>query len=374
MSANSAASRPSPLNTSSSSPIGSTATLPELPPNTVFLGQAGRTAAFKSEQLLFIGKENLQHLKQTWEGILAEAQPILKQQTEIITLLEGKTAADLLTVAQQYDNPQYASQPSRYTHENTEPADPEALERAAGSTTLNICGWCKFALVSGFPYIKYKLADGSERAYDPSCGVFSDEWTVKHRCDYNTPCYLTHPRPDQPDLAEIHAAVCERHEQYVSCCQKVQQQIDYLDALITLAESKPLFPTYRTVDYYPIGTPVYFLYDDLNAPKLPYPFSHLHQFRGNLHRGTLTEYVRYQFVKSSIRITDAYSGSATKPVVFTFDYDSERVLSAEELMYLLYHPDYAQIWINSVDHNNGLLKRALTFHQQYRFLPSHTVV
>lgn len=325
------------------------------------------SAAVTIDQLVFLGRDNLNYLKQQWQRVFASATPLLEQLRERADLLEGKSVQDLKQIASQYDYPNYPTKMSSYhSGQFLDTEAPESLKRKAGSTTLNICGWCKYALNENYPIIK--CTTGGNRVFRPSCGFFSEKWQGKHEEHFNHPCTLTHR--GEAELERIRGIFKTVYERYQSEYAAVQSRIELLDSLIAEAEPKPILPTCRTLEHYAQGTTVYCFRQNCNhdGPKLPYPFHH-YASRPNytVVRGTVDGYVDHQYFTGEVRLQPANDPDG-KP--YTITCTDGRLVSFEELAYLAQHPEYAKVWLSAIGDVRGAMAYALTFYQKNRYIPA----
>lgn len=332
-------------------------------------GSNGAVPIVTREQLLFLGRDNLQYLRQEWINLRKQVEPVLQRQRELLELLKSGTVEAIQEVAKQYDCPQYECCKSRWRDEELMPADVAANERTADSTTFNICGWCKYAL----PYVALhsivKIPD-SQRVYHASCGALTDEWDEKYMHEFNNPCVLTHGLAGGMSLVQLRAQIMARHQRYLEGDRAAEQRIALLDELLIKAEPKPLLPAYRKLEHYAEGTPVFWF--EANYDKdgsLPYPFRSNCNRAGEgacyrISRGVVTGYEKYQYLPGSVKVQ-----LRPQDVMLQPHYTDVRLLSWEELAYLADHPDYAQIWLMLVGGNAAWIADALGFYHNYRYLP-----
>lgn len=332
----------------------STTKLPDIHPRDLLACDTPRLAVFTRDQLLFLGRDNLQHFRDTWKTMLRTSQSVLNTHEELLRLIEGKSPAELQALAAQYDNPNYPSQPSRYEGEDIAPADPTANSRAPDSTTFNICGWCKYAHCYLHPTSRTRLPHET-RVFRPSCGLLSDKWQQEYEHAYNHPCPLTHSSLSNTYPAGICTNIHTRHNRLLAHHQQISEYIAHLNSLIAIAEPKPLFPSYRSDKHYAIGTPVYLIYNlyDGTGPSII--------------RGTVVGYNIRKYVTSAVRVT--YSTDAPNTEPHDIQHDMARLLSFEELSYLLDHPDYAQIWLAACKHTESDVINIINFYHQHHCLP-----
>ena len=318
---------------------------------------------FTREQMIFMGRENVLYFKTEWEKILVMSKQIQDRQVEMLEILGSGSVDDVWKTAERYDNPRYAVRPSKYEGETYAPDDPEAGEREVGTTTLNICGWCEYAIPYMVPYSTSTIPD-SKRVYRPSCGFLNDVWdNVYAGGEFNTPCMLTHPSKEGSSLEEILKGIQERYEAQAKYSQMVQQRIDYLEEAIAEAESKPLFPRFRKLKHYEEGTPVYFMGDRHGVRStLPYPFSGLLDSPTcRVQRGTVVGYCDFT---DSVLVSRPWEPEKEPLRIECTD---RRLVSFGDLTYLIDNPDFAQLWLASEDCHGWAIPNALDFYRQNRY-------
>ncbi len=346
----------------------STANLPDIPPRDLLACDAlPHLKVFTRDQLLFLGRNNLQHLRSVWRTMLRTSRSILNTRQELLSLIEGKSPAELQALVAQYDHPDYPSQNSSHKGERLAPADPSAASRAPGSTTFNICGWCKYAHCYLHPD-SHAYVPHETRVFRPSCGLLSDDWQSDYEHNYNYPCPLTHSSPSSDYPGAVCANLHARHDRLLSYHQQVSEYVAHLNALITIAEPKPLFPPYRREKHYPIGTPVYFVYSAFSpCSTIPHPFGwHLEKPKARVSRGTVIGYEPNRYTPSYV--LTAFSTDAPNTQPHAIQYDLPWLLSFEELTYLLDHPDFAQIWLTACENDESDVVNAITFYHQHHYL------
>lgn len=314
------------------------------------------------EQLVGLGRENLLHARGVLKGRLAKARTIRKKQQQMLKLVDRKTVAKVQKIAAQSDDPQYKSCKSKWRGEKVMPSNPEAKTRIAGSTTLNVCGWCKYAVPYMIPHGRTVIPD-EQRVFRPSCRFCHDEWKSEFEHDFNTPCIL---KESQEGLEEISGQLRKRHNEYMEYYDKLVQYIRFLDELIAEAESKPILPQYRSLRHYAEGTLVYFINRDSCSGREwpPYPFDY-EMVRPNydVWQGKVVGHVEYEYVEGAVSILIE---GREKPTTFT--YTDERLISYEELACLANDLDYARIWMAGSKYLNFFLLDALLHYQKNRYL------
>lgn len=338
-----------------------------LSPHELMIGRLSGFSMMSFEQILFIGKGNLTYLRDCWQQVLAEAEPSREQLRKRYELIEGKTVADLRKMAEQYDCPEYATVKNFYLscgdQRLLDPEDPESFKREAGSTTLNICGWCEHALGETFPYRDMRV--GGERVFRPSCGFLDMEWMSCYERDFNFPCMLTHG--DETKLERIREKLRKKYRVYEECYEGVRRRIECLESLIERAEVKPVFRKCRRAKDFALGARVYFLRaksDNEFCQNLRYPFKGygLEPWTLSARMGTVIGYGEDD--KHILVRYDGPDGVYENAAVTDFSC----MMMAGDLEYFAQHRDYAQIWDMMGDGVSGLVW-VLEYYDRHGQLP-----
>ncbi len=329
-----------------------------LSPQDVIPDNHQRTPIIAYQQLVYLGSKNLAYYKSYWEHILTEVNQIRDFLQEVVDLLSDKTITDLQNLALQYDNP-----PCEVVYDMTH------LNRTPGSTTLNLCEWCKYAVPKDFPYVKYYTAKDDTRLYRPSCGIMDYRWNAEFYEHRKLLCHLIHYDPaNVPDLQDFLQNAHHNLQQYQEFHQITSRRILYLNHALTDAELKPLFPDYRQLQDYPIGTPVYFFGRVTYSSDL----MQLHNFQPPLNcshfhvtHSIITDHRENNYTQDDFIIANADQTS------YTLRTDDARLISIEDLMYLTDHPDYFQQWFSSIRHSNsyGIIYKAIALHHELGYIP-----
>lgn len=107
-------------------------------------------------------------------------------------------------------------------------------------------------------------------------------------------------------------------------------------------------------------------------PK-PAPFGDcLHRFEGKIYRGHVAGFYENGRHRPEVKI--AWDGAGPRDKLL--NYSDPKLISYEDLTYLLAHPDYAQLWLVVASELSGtfLLVDAFNFYWQYRYLPGCTII
>ncbi len=98
--------------------------------------------------IVHLGKNNIQQLILYVRNEEQELTANIERWNGYQKLLKGKTGEDFVKMGRDYENPtdiEIGFQTDKLTgFRNLEPIDAKSKSRAPGSTTFNICGWCKY--------------------------------------------------------------------------------------------------------------------------------------------------------------------------------------------------------------------------------------
>lgn len=335
----------------------------------IFLSRLlGDLPVFTIDQLRFIGRENLTYMVNMRKDTLKDIQLTFNMIRERAELLNGKTVADIQQLASQYDHPNYRTNTFYYHPDVVNTKDPKARKRTPNTTTFNICGWCQYAIE--IPTWLMNEEYDEEKTYFSlsQCSYLEDEWCQDPKNNFNHPCTLTHCTDAQ--LRDIYLNLQAQCDYYQSQCDEIQYHIDFLQDLITQAESKPPFPMWRSP--YAAGTLLYHLGEDhsYEDPRPPCP--------PRFNNGGYYSTNRY-ILSRGIVLNDKHSiifqpDTGAEPTNISFNYHYPGYFSFEELTYLLEHPDYAQIWLASCGYRYSGLCGLFAAYQENHCLPSSVLV
>ena len=134
------------------------------------------------DDVVMLGKAFIEQLIRYWkeeESLRTNHQLSLQKTAEWLSV---QTASSLQVAAAQYDNPR-ARTAGELTDEPCTSWSADVLDRKEGSTTLNLCGWCSFAIGG---------ARGG-RCSTPLCGLLpsSTEAGQPLYKTFSTPCVFT---------------------------------------------------------------------------------------------------------------------------------------------------------------------------------------
>ena len=192
------------------------------------------------EQVAILGRENLSQLIKKARQNEQRLSRRIKELTEQMEIMKGKSGAWFVEAAKGFLNPQdmVKGDHPRGDSWDIEPIDEKSQTRAFGTTTFNICGWCKHANC------------GTMRMYyyiTTNCGLYP----YGEECKFDTPCKL------QKLTEEDFRAVIRNLKRKISFLKddrkKVQTGIRQFQLLAKDAPSKPYLMSLRPEDYYKIG-------------------------------------------------------------------------------------------------------------------------
>lgn len=98
------------------------------------------------EELSFYSLSLLQYLVEYWREVMRSCDHEIEHLGGYVDFLSTQTVATLREVAAEYENPVFSEIGIRHDGfgGNPEPLDADSISRERETTTLNVCGWCKF--------------------------------------------------------------------------------------------------------------------------------------------------------------------------------------------------------------------------------------
>lgn len=195
------------------------------------------------EQVAMLGKGNIEELikiARSKERGLTQSIAQLMEQKE---LFHGKSGDDFKKLAKNYESPtdMQISVRSDSWAGDPEPTDQKSIERKAGTTTFNICGWCEHA-GGGTCRYQYHITT--------SCGLLQNSGETR----FDTPCIL-HDMTRQSFRAE---AIRKQAEVEILKEEResVRTVIRHLQTLKASTQEKPYLMSLRPYDFFNVGDEV----------------------------------------------------------------------------------------------------------------------
>lgn len=209
-----------------------------------------------SEDMIMLGRPTLRWMIQRWER---HAWLIEKHFMESVAILDTlgslRTPADLSALAVQYDHPLLPAPQSILvgSEEWPEPQDAASQTRSFGSTSFNICGWCKHAW-------DYTKGTGGCIVH-PHCDLVGDDGAHVGRParTFNAKCSL--PTVSEATLEAARQQAEKRlSDEELDDLRHINKRLQLLYAFHEAALPTPAFADYRPEGWFPVGAEVvYFL-------------------------------------------------------------------------------------------------------------------
>lgn len=287
------------------------------------------------EDLVFIGKRNIEYLKQYWRGQERSLAKQVKEAQADIDLLAGKTPEDIKAMATKYENPEFPSigVMANSWGNDPEPLDADSINREPGATTFNVCGWCEhcgggtcrygYHITTCCPLIPRQLGNG-------------ETWGGNDKFRFNTPCALANGTQELLDTCVEHLKV--RKANLVSRKQQAGTYASYLAEVMVRADDKPYFAYHRPHDWFNIDDPVMFFTSE---------FDTVLSNKANLFVSgkVINGYRHHDGCVSVCADEPFHSGEYCNGCGSGFGMSRPEVLHVWEYEYLKTHPDYLKVWL-----------------------------
>lgn len=202
-------------------------------------------AHVKSErELISLGSVNLKYLKEYWAREKEELSEKIEEKQVLGDMLSGKTIEDLKAMAKEYEYPVFSKigVPDTSFTKDFAPLDEASLRRAAGTTTFNCCGWCKYCG-------KYIVGQGNCRIVT-NCTLIPDEYN-KTDFRFDSHCVIANGTQEFLELCvrRIESEIAEFSKKK----EVIDSYLEYLTEAITKAEEKPCLVDCRPLDWFKVG-------------------------------------------------------------------------------------------------------------------------
>lgn len=195
------------------------------------------------EEVSSLGTLNLEELVKSARGFEKSLSHQIEANYQKINLLKGNSGKEFLEMAKSYENPQdmeIGRLEGNWMNED-EPIDAKSRNREYGTTTFNICGWCKH---SGGGSCRYSYHITS------SCSLIDNSPETK----FNTSCLL-HSKTYENIQKEIQL-IEDEIEKIKIKRQKVRTGISHLLNLKRNSIIKPYIMSLRPHDFFNVGDEV----------------------------------------------------------------------------------------------------------------------
>lgn len=285
--------------------------------------------------LIFTGSKNIEYLKQYWRSEERSLSKQVKEAQADIDLLAGKTPDDVKAMAAEYENPDFPSIGVLKDSWNgePEPLDAASINRKSGTTTFNVCGWCKhcgggtcrhsYHITTYCPLIPRQLGNG-------------ETWGGNDKFRFNTPCALANGTQELLDTCVEHLKA--RKANLVARKQRAAAFASYLAELMNKAEEKPYFASHRPHDWFNLNDDVMFFVSDFDGT--------LSDKKKTFISGKVINGYRHHDGCVSVCSDEPYhTGEYCDGCGGGFGTSRPEVLHDWEFEYLKSHPDYLKVWV-----------------------------
>ena len=221
--------------------------VPEL--SDIFLGRYATRGISSWEDIEKIGANNVQRLIVSLRGREKSLTRSIENLYAKRTLFDGIDGSAFIEQAKEFSCPKlgaFAHREDSWDKESIEPTEAADINREHGTTTFNICGWCKFS--GGTGRYGYTIS-GSCRLLDfvPDHGYEGDVLTA-------TPCQLHILTGEQMQVAV--ATIEGQIASTKATREQVRMGIRKLLELKEDQQDKPYLMQLRPTDYFEIGDAV----------------------------------------------------------------------------------------------------------------------
>lgn len=287
------------------------------------------------EDLIFLGSQNITYLKTYWESEGRGLAASIRRAEDDINLLAGKTPDDIKMMAAGYDDPKFPKigVPADAWGNNPEPLDAASINRKAGATTFNVCGWCEhhgggtcrynYHITTYCPLIPREFGNG-------------ERYGANEEFHFNTPCALKNGTQGLLDACVKYLEA--RKAKLVARQQQVADYVSYLARIANEAEEKPYFAYHRPYDWFNLDDHVMFFISDFNGvlPEKVNTFVSGRVINGYRHHDGCVSVCANEPFHSGEYCDGCGSGyGASRP----------EVLNCWEYEYLKSHPNYLKVWM-----------------------------
>lgn len=198
-----------------------------------------------TDDIVFYGKANIESLIKSWQYRRNEKHNRITKLQELMTLFDEMTPKKFKAEAAKFEDPvfpyigRFSNSPM--DREN-EPLDCDSRNRQEGTTTFNVCGWCKHTGGGSCryqyhisTYCSLMLNAGLKNGYD------SDK-------KFNSPCVFKNF--ETADFKKVLVGLKKEKEKTLTKKKNDEKKIRTLLKLKKLAEEKPVFPSDRNADWF----------------------------------------------------------------------------------------------------------------------------
>lgn len=309
--------------------------------------------------LAILGRRNLQEAIAHWRYEMRQTTKQIKKLDRLIEFLtQHATESSLTEYAAKFSGCEldygrkYDASIDAFA-----PLDPQAYERPANTSTLQVCGWCKFCR-GGWRRGDCKLTCDCKLL--PAEGV-----APRANLAFDSKCRFLSQLRDDPDI--IQARMAELKQQKATLQEQKRgylKRIAILSELKAAAEDKPLLPCCGSYKDFSEGKRVIVMANlpDRQDPQtgampllcgtvVPSAYQHTHTgSRPRLVYKSFDDYAAHMC--AGIQMSNYPVAKLDEPVEdSTIWYIVGNLLSVteEDFRYLCQHPAYRELWLDSID-------------------------
>ena len=297
------------------------------------------------EDIIFFGQITIREMIRSWRHIANDLALEIKDVDEKLKLLRGKGAADIREVAKKYESPEF---PQIGVRENTwsnnlEPLDVASIDRKHDATTLNFCGWCKYAGDSNCHY-NYHLT--------PYCCIREAAGLKYKKRRFDTLCFLKEASDKVFD--EIRNGLTRERERLIEEKRQTDKKIKFLPTLEKRAEKKPAMSNHRPHDWLKVDDSVVCYVGDWKKRIVRDNFATAKVIGIDIYKSY--RYCGFILVRYDERMHTGEYLEGHGNYFFTAD---PEMMHEWEFEYLLGHPDFASFWLRNGTSEGHNVKRFL---------------
>ena len=277
------------------------------------------------DDLIYLGGEAITHLVESWKY---ELQNLAYEYSEIVNkmkLLRGKKPSSFKKLARKFENPQRMK--IKVISEGIsrgfkEPVDEKSRVRAQGSTTFNICGWCKYA---GCGSACYNYHIQTQCSFKTTGGLDDKQRS------FNTPC-LFHSIA-QKELDEIREALTGQCKIVKTSITTIRSKIKFLTGLKSKAVQKPAICSVRPHNWFNLGDKVFVFNNS----------------QGLFIKGTVSKGYRHQDGWVTVKLEEEISVRRKKLKPMGMGEERPEVLHEWEYQFFSKNPSFINTWLENTE-------------------------
>ncbi|MCL1929637.1 hypothetical protein FWF93_00625 [Candidatus Saccharibacteria bacterium] len=294
--------------------------------------------ASTDEELAFYGQNTIEQLIKYWRRREREKAGRIKEYQSEINLLDGQTVETLREIAAQYENPEFPKigkfeEDESWQDTELEPLDVDSCNRKSDTTSLNVCGWCKYA-EGGTRRFSYNIT--AECALIPEELGNGSNYDGRGEFHFNTPCALKNGT-DALIKTCVKYLTAKREEAKESK-RRAASKVRYLLKIAKMAEKKPALSSERPYDWFNLGDKVmcFVNFDGITCEP---GFVSGKVVNGYRHHNGRVSVIADEKVHSNADNKDGCG--------LVYGMSRPEVLHEWEYEYLKTHPEFLEVWLRA---------------------------